>query len=97
MTMVTDSKVLQQEIDTGKEAVLSAYTKLIEAKNHFKHAAESAGVDLKNDAVEQMLKGKGKAQELSKDASHFMDEKPLVTVGIAFAAGFLVSQLLSRK
>jgi len=30
-----------------KKAVLSAYSKLIEAKIIFKHAAETAGVDLK--------------------------------------------------
>lgn len=88
---------VQKEVDTGKEAVLNAYSKLLEAKDHFKHAAETAGLDLKNDAMEQFVKGKGKAEELSKDASRFMHEKPLATVGIAFAAGFLVSQLLSRK
>lgn len=97
MTTAKDNQVQQQELDTGKEAVLSAYSKLIEAKNHFKHAAETAGVDLKNDAVEQLLKGKGKAEELGNDASRFMHEKPLATVGIAFAAGFLFSQLMSRK
>ncbi|MFN3582010.1 MAG: glycine zipper domain-containing protein [Pseudomonas sp.] len=97
MAAVKDTQAKQQEIESGKESVMAAYNKLIEAKGHFTHAAEVAGLDLKNEALDQYVKGKGKAEELGRDASRFMHEKPLATVGIAFAAGFLLSQLMSRK
>ncbi|PKM30683.1 MAG: hypothetical protein CVV07_05540 [Gammaproteobacteria bacterium HGW-Gammaproteobacteria-11] len=87
----------QQEIDAGKEAVVAAYNNLVEAKSHFKLAAEAAGLDLKQDALDQLLKGKAKAEDLSHEAGRFMQEKPLATMGLAFLAGFLISQLFSRK
>lgn len=87
----------KQEIDSGKEAVAAAYSKLMEAKEHFKHAAESAGMDWKNDAEGQLARGKSKASELCDHANSYLHDKPLATLGIAFAAGFLVSQLMSKK
>lgn len=87
----------QEELAASREAVSEAYNKLIDAKNHFKVAAESAGVDVKNDATEQLLKGRDKASELADQATGYMKEKPLVTAGIAFAAGFLASKVLSSK
>ena len=87
----------EKELAASKEAVSEAYEKLLEAKSHFKLAAESAGVDLKHDAVEQMLKGREKAEMLGSQATSYMREKPLATLGIAFVAGFVISQVMSRK
>ena len=87
----------QAEIASGKEAVAEAYSKLMEAKDHFKHAAEAAGMDWKNDAEAQLEKGKSKATELCDHANSYLHDKPLATLGIAFAAGFLVAQLTSKK
>jgi len=87
----------KEEVDSGKEAVAAAYDKLMEAKEHFKHAAESAGMDWKHDAEEQLRKGKAKAEELCEHANSYLHDKPLATLGLAFAAGFLVSQLMSKK
>ncbi|MEH6493865.1 hypothetical protein [Halopseudomonas sp.] len=87
----------EKELAASKAAVSDAYEKLLEAKSHFKLAAEAAGVDLKHDAVEQMIKGREKAEVLSAQASSYMKEKPLATLGIAFVAGFVISQVLSRK
>jgi hypothetical protein len=42
----------EDELAASKEAVLSAYDKLLEAKEHFKLAAEAAGVDIKDEATE---------------------------------------------
>lgn len=85
------------EIESGKEAVSAAYSKLMEAKEHFRHAAEAAGMNWKQDAEAQLGKGKTKAAELCDHANSYLHDKPLATLGIAFAAGFLVAQLTSRK
>lgn len=93
----SNSKDKQQELEASKAAVTEAYEKLMEAKAHFKTAAESAGVDIKQDATEQLQKGRDKAGELTDQAMAYMKDKPLATLGIAFAAGFLASKVLSRK
>lgn len=85
------------ELAASKAAVGEAYEKLLEAREHFKAAAQAAGLDVKQDALEQLLKGKEKAEVLGEQATTYMREKPLATLGIAFAAGFVLAQLLSRK
>ena len=87
----------EEELAASKEAVLSAYDKLLEAKEHFKLAAEAAGVDIKDEATEQLLKGRAKTEELGEQASAYIREKPLATLGIAFITGYVLSQLFSRK
>ena len=49
----TKSTVKADELAASKEAALDAYEKLLEAKQHLKLAAESAGVDMKDEAIEQ--------------------------------------------
>ena len=87
----------QAEINSGKEAVAAAYSKLMEAKEHFRHAAEAAGMDWKHDAEAKLASGKNKAEELCDQANSYLHDKPLATLGLAFAAGFLVAQLISKK
>lgn len=87
----------EDELAASKEAVLSAYDKLLEAKEHFKLAAEAAGVDIKDEATEQLLKGRAKTEELGEQAAVYVREKPLATLGIAFITGYVISQLFSRK
>ncbi|MDO8862277.1 DUF883 C-terminal domain-containing protein [Haliea sp. E1-2-M8] len=87
----------KQEMDSGKEAVMSAYENLLEAQGHFRQAAEAAGMDLKHDAVAQFAKGKNKADALGHDVEQFVHDKPVATLGLAFVAGLLAAQLLSRK
>lgn len=87
----------KEEVESGKEAVAAAYSKLMEAKDHFRHAAEAAGMDWKKDAEATLSSGKGKAEELCDQASSYLHDKPLATLGLAFAAGFLVAQLTSKK
>lgn len=90
-------KTKEEELAASKEAVTSAYDKLLEAKEHFRLAAEAAGVDMKEEAVEQLHKGRAKTEELGEQASVFVREKPLATLGIAFISGYVLSQLFSRK
>jgi ElaB/YqjD/DUF883 family membrane-anchored ribosome-binding protein len=87
----------EQEVDAGKESVLAAYNNLLEATEHFKHAAKAAGLDLKTEAADQMLKGRKKADALGQQASDYVHEKPLASLGIAFFTGFLFAQLLNKK
>lgn len=93
----TKSKVRDDELAASKQAVLSAYDKLSEAKQHFKLAAEAAGVDMKDEAIEQLLQGRAKTEELGQQASTFIRDKPLSSLGIAFVTGFVISHLFSRK
>ncbi len=87
----------QQELDSGKEAAMAAYNNLLEAQGHFRQAAEAAGLDLKEDAMAQLHRGKDKADALGQDVERFVHEKPLATLGLAFVAGLLMAQLMSRK
>lgn len=94
---MTTADKSQNELAASKESAVKAYEKLLEAKDHFRKAAESAGLDMKQDALEQLSKGREKASELSHQANDYMKEKPLATLGIAFAAGFVLAQMFSRR
>lgn len=93
----SNSKTREEELAATKAAAMNAYEKLLEAKEHFKSAAEAAGVDVKDGAIEQFLKGRAKTEALGEQASVYIRQKPLATLGIAFATGYVLSQLFSRK
>ncbi len=96
-TSGSDNKGRTAEMAASKEAALEAYEKLLEAQQHFRHAAEAAGMDLKQDAVEQLHRGRDKADELGQEASRYVQDKPLASLGIAFVFGYILSQLFSRR
>jgi ElaB/YqjD/DUF883 family membrane-anchored ribosome-binding protein len=52
---------------------------------------------IKDEATEQFLKGRAKTEELGEQASVYVREKPLASLGIAFITGYVLSQLFSRK
>jgi len=87
----------REELEASKKAAMEALDKLLEAKDHFRQAAEAAGLDLKEEAIDQLAKGKEKAQDLGQEINQYMTEKPLQTLGIAFVGGFILAQILSRK
>lgn len=95
--MPTAKKDNNDELAASKEAAMDALDKLLEARDHFRHAAESAGLDLKDEAIQQLEMGKAKVNELSAEASTYMVNKPLQTLGLAFLGGFIVAQFMSRK
>jgi ElaB/YqjD/DUF883 family membrane-anchored ribosome-binding protein len=70
---------------------------LLEARQHFRKAAEAAGMDLKEDAMEQLARGREKANELSAEAGRYVREKPLATLGFAFLAGYILAQIFGRR
>jgi cystathionine beta-lyase family protein involved in aluminum resistance len=85
------------EFEASKAAALESLEKLLEARQHFKNAATAAGVDIKHDALEQLLAGKSKADEFGQELSEFARAKPGTTLALAFLGGFVLAQLLSRK
>ncbi len=91
------TKEEEEAISATKEAAMAALEALLEAKKHFKLAAEAAGLDLKHEAIEKFEQGKEKAEEISEQAIKYTQEKPLASLGIAFAAGLIMAQLLSRR
>lgn len=86
----------ESELEASKEAVKEAFEKLLEAKLHFQHAAEAAGLDMKAETVEQFVKGKEKAEELGQQINDYAREKPLTALAVAFVGGLLISQLLRK-
>ncbi len=85
------------ELDASRKAAMDALDKLLEAKSHFRSAAEAAGLDLKDEAIDRLTEGRVKAEELGARASDYVYEKPLTSLAIAFAGGFVLSQLLRSK
>lgn len=87
----------KDDIVSGKEAVQAAYDKVLEAKEHFKVAAQAAGIDLRSEVTQELLKGRDKAQAISDQAGIHLREKPLVTLSAVFLAGFLLSLVCTKK
>lgn len=85
------------ELDASKKAAMEALDNLIEARGHFRQAAEAAGLDLRDEALQRLAQGKAKAGEWEEEASEYLHEKPLQTLGLAFLGGFILSKLLSRS
>jgi ElaB/YqjD/DUF883 family membrane-anchored ribosome-binding protein len=96
MRMAT-AKEREAELSASKEAVMDAYDKLQEAKSHFRLAAEAAGLELKEEATDQLRQGRKKVEDLSEQASGYMKEQPLATLIFAFIAGFILAHIFSRK
>lgn len=88
---------LENELGASRKAAAAALDKLFEAKDHFRSAAEAAGLDLKEEALNQLAEGKQKAEELGQQATAYVHEKPLASLAIAFAGGFLLAQVLGRR
>lgn len=86
-----------KEMDASREAMNKAYEELMLAKQHFRKAAEAAGMEAKEEAIDQWLKGKRRADEVGSDVQKYVNDKPFSSLGIAFAVGLIVSQLFSSK
>jgi len=96
-TSTSGEKNRDTEMAASKESAMAAYEKLLEAREHFTKAAQAAGMDLKHDAIEQLEKGRVKADELSNEAGRYVREKPLASLGIAALAGYLLAQIFGRR
>lgn len=87
----------EAELEASKQSAREALDKLLEAKEHFRHAAEIAGLDVKADALDQLVKGKDKADELTNTAIAYAREKPAQALAIAFVGGYVLSKIFSRS
>ena len=77
---------------------------MTEALNQFKDAASQVyeavtliGNASSASAKAKLQEGKLKALEFEEKAEEAVKARPLATIGIAFAAGWLVSRLLQRR
>ncbi|EIK45300.1 hypothetical protein O59_001978 [Cellvibrio sp. BR] len=68
-----------------------------EATSSIYDAVGSIGTATAANAKIKLNEGKARAIELEEKAEEAVRAKPLVTVGVAFAAGCLVSYLLTRR
>jgi ElaB/YqjD/DUF883 family membrane-anchored ribosome-binding protein len=73
-------------IDKASHSVHEAYDKIANATSDAAEALEEKG--------EQLKKAE---QRLMKSCRSYIGENPITSVGIAVAAGFLLSRLLSRS
>ncbi len=87
----------EAEMAASKAAAMEAYEKLLEARQHFARAAEAAGMDMKQDATEHLQRGRDRAEELGNEASAYVRDKPLASLGIAFLAGYVLAQIFGRR
>jgi len=77
---------MSEAMDQIKEATSSVYDAV--------GAISSAGTA---SARLKMEEGKVRAREYGDRAEDYVRERPLVTIGVAFAAGWLVSRLLKSS
>lgn len=85
MTTVKTPK--QDEFSQGQEKLSEAYKLAGEA------ASDIVG-GIKSQAKTKISDNKDKAMDATKVAEAFIQEKPLLSLGCAFAAGWLVSKIL---
>ncbi|MBN7796536.1 hypothetical protein [Parahaliea mediterranea] len=91
------AKDREAELAASKAAAMEAYEKLLDARLHFRQAAAAAGMDLKEEALEQIQHGREKAEELGAEATRYVRDKPLASLGLAFLAGYILAQVFGRR
>lgn len=74
-----------------------AISQFKEATSSIYDAVGSIGSATAANAKVHLNGGKARAIELEEKAEEVVKARPLVTVGVAFAAGWLVSHLLQRR
>lgn len=77
-------------------SVSEAIHQIKEATSHVAEAVSKFGSASTASAKSHLADGKAKAIELEERAEEALRARPLVAVGVAFAAGWLVSKLLQR-
>lgn len=78
-------------------SMAEAIAQFKEATSSIYDAVGSIGNATASSAKHSLNEGKARAVELEEKAEEIVRAKPLVTVGVAFAAGWLVSYLLHRR
>lgn len=96
--MVTPTSIKSNETSKLDDiSITEAIAQFKEATSNIYDAVGSLGNATASNAKVRLNEGKVRAMELEEKAEEVVRAKPLVTVGIAFAAGWLVSYLLQRR
>ena len=96
--MATQASVTSKENGKLDDISMSeAIAQFKEATSSIYDAVGSIGSATAANAKVRLNEGKVRALELEERAEEIVRAKPLVTVGVAFAAGWLVSYLLRRR
>lgn len=94
MTIQTSIKANGKAQDVSMAEAIAQFK---EATSSVYDAVGSLGNATAANAKTRLHEGKARALELEGRAEDIVKSRPLVTVGIAFAAGWLVSSLLQRR
>lgn len=86
-----------KDMKARREAMNDSYRQLVAAKDRFRATAEAAGIDAKEDAVEQWFKGKREANKAASKAYRYLDDRPVPALLLVFGLGFFVTRLISRR
>jgi ElaB/YqjD/DUF883 family membrane-anchored ribosome-binding protein len=78
-------------------SMAEAISQFKDATTSIYDAVGSIGSATASNAKVRLNEGKIRAMELEEKAEEVVKARPLVTVGVAFAAGWLVSHLLQRR
>jgi ElaB/YqjD/DUF883 family membrane-anchored ribosome-binding protein len=96
--MATQAPVTSKENGKLDDISISeAIAQFKEATSSIYDAVGSIGSATAANAKVRLNEGKARAIELEEKAEEVVRARPLVTVGVAFAAGWLVSYLLQRR
>jgi ElaB/YqjD/DUF883 family membrane-anchored ribosome-binding protein len=96
--MATQAPVTNKENGKLDDISISeAIAQFKEATSSIYDAVGSIGSATAANAKVRLNEGKARAIELEEKAEEVVRARPLVTVGVAFAAGWLVSYLLQRR
>lgn len=78
----------------SRDAMQDAYSHLKQAGNSIRDAARTASADAQTTARTQYAKGRQNAESMAIRAEDKIKERPLAAIGVAFAAGWLISRIL---
>ncbi|MCP5347979.1 MAG: hypothetical protein R3F41_10215 [Gammaproteobacteria bacterium] len=91
---------MSKDVMAAKNAAKDAYDNLLDATEKFKSVAMQAGIDARDKTEERIEHSVEKTQDKAVDAyvntQNFVIDRPLTSVGIAFATGYLAARILGR-
>lgn len=93
-----------ESLSRGTDAAMSALYRFLDAKNHLVNSAESAGMQMKHEARDRLLRsrrklhrGRQNLEHLGHEAVHHTKRKPLAVAGIAIIGGLILYRVLGRR
>ena len=95
--MTTQTSVNKENGKIDDITMAEAIAQFKEATSSIYDAVGSIGTATAANAKVRLNEGKARAIELEEQAEEAVRARPLATVGVAFAAGWLVSYLLHRR